>query len=187
LPRRRGHLRGKGDTAGHQSLLPLYVWAAILAAHDRLRYDEEVLYIASLLHDIGFTNDPDPARPYPHCFTLVGADAALGLAGRLADSSRAEAAANAITMHVNLWVRPSEGIEPHLLTIATKLDVMGTRLQELDVATVRAVLQRYPRRGLKQAFCDTMVSQTRLNPGSRVQFYTRLGATAFIRRASFDE
>ncbi len=164
-----------------------YVWAAILAGHDRLRFDEEILYIACLLHDIGFTNDPDPERPHPHCFTLVGADAALELAGRLGDRSRAEAVAHAITMHVNLWVRPSEGVEPHLLTIATKLDVMGTRFLEIDPVTARAVLERYPRRGLKQAFCDTMSAQTRMNPGSRVHFYTRLGANVFIWRAPFDD
>ena len=31
-----------------------YAWAAILAARDDVRYDAEVLYVASLLHDIAF-------------------------------------------------------------------------------------------------------------------------------------
>lgn len=103
-----------------------YLWAVILAGHDRLRYDQEVLYVACLLHDIGFKDQPDPERPYPHCFTLAGAEAALKLAVPSWHPSRAEAAANAITMHANPWVRPSEGVEAHLITVATKLDVMGT-------------------------------------------------------------
>jgi hypothetical protein len=91
-------------------------------------------------------------------------------------------------MHVNPWVRPSEGIEAHLTTIATKLEVIGTRFHDVDPATVRAVLDRYPCRGLKRAFCDTMTAQTRMNPGSRAHFYTRfLGVNAFIRHAPFDE
>ena len=31
-----------------------YVWGTILAAHDRISFDEELLWIASLLHDLGF-------------------------------------------------------------------------------------------------------------------------------------
>src|SRR6266567_6864829 len=33
-----------------------YAWAYILGHHDRLDFDEEVLYVASLLHDLGLAD-----------------------------------------------------------------------------------------------------------------------------------
>jgi hypothetical protein len=50
-----------------------YVWGTILAAHDRISFDEELLWIASLLHDLGFVDRGATAKP--ECFTLVGARA----------------------------------------------------------------------------------------------------------------
>jgi HD superfamily phosphodiesterase len=49
-----------------------YAWAAVLAAHDGLRYDKEVVYVASLLHDL-YAESPR-VLPNPHCFTLPEAD-----------------------------------------------------------------------------------------------------------------
>src|SRR5204863_8888654 len=51
-----------------------YAWAAALAAHDGLRFDHEIVYIASLLHDL-YAERPD-VLPEPHCFTLPAAERA---------------------------------------------------------------------------------------------------------------
>src|SRR5689334_17540848 len=46
-----------------------YAWAVELARHDDLRFDEEILYVAALLHDIGLV----PAYDLGGCFETDGA------------------------------------------------------------------------------------------------------------------
>jgi hypothetical protein len=167
-----------------------YVWSAILAAHDGISYDEELLYVASLLHDIGFVA-PERARrdSRPCCFTLNGVEATMGLSPESGwAGSRREAAAEAIAMHLNLRVGLTHAAEAHLLYAGTRLDATGLRLWDIDPETVDAVLARHPREGLKRAFVEAFECLARASPGTRSHFYTRyLGGNRFIKRARFDE
>ena len=56
-----------------------YAFGATLAAHDRQSFDREVVYVASLLHDLHFA-DPH-AMTQPHCFTLPAAERASAMLG----------------------------------------------------------------------------------------------------------
>ena len=164
-----------------------YAWGAMLAAHDRLSYDEELFYVACLLHDVGFVEDRD--RAGGRCFTLVGAEAALNLEG---DSPwlafRREAAAEAITMHLNLRVPLEAGPEAYLLFAGSRLDAVGYRNWDLDSPARDRVLERYPRAQMKDSFARTMTAQAQMSPGSRSHLYTRyLAGNRFICRAPFPE
>jgi hypothetical protein len=162
-----------------------YVWAAILAAHDGMSHDEEVVYVASLLHDIAYAEPQRLPDGRPCCFTKTGADAALSLEW---DEGRRREAAEAITLHLNLYVGRKEGPEAYLVGAGTRLDATGFRNWDLHPHTVEAVLARYPRENLKEGFTEMMSRQASATPGSRCHFYTRyLGANYFIRRAPFDE
>ena len=159
-----------------------YVWSAILAAHDRISFDEELLWIASLLHDLGFVDRGVTAKP--ECFTLVGARAAMAIDNDGWDDERRRSAAEAITLHLNLRVDLSHGPEAHLLWAGTRLDAVGLRYWDLAPATVAAVLERYPRLDLKSYFPAVFEKEAALVPGSRTHFYTRhLGASRRVRRA----
>src|SRR3954452_17598606 len=84
---------------GHRT----YAFGAVLAAHDALSFDREVVYVASLLHDLYFAK-PD-AAPNPPCFTLRAAERTASLAADAGwDVARRDLAAEAITLHLN--VRP---------------------------------------------------------------------------------
>ena len=102
-----------------------FVWASLLAAHEGRSYDEEMLYIASLLHDTGLSATASPSVP-PTCFTLVGVDQvpACATASDVA-ADRWRRAAEAITLHMNLRVTPNDGVEAYLLTFGTQLDAIG--------------------------------------------------------------
>ena len=52
--------------------LRTYLWAAVMGARDSLRFDAELLYAASLLHDLGIC--PDFPTPAGECFALGGAE-----------------------------------------------------------------------------------------------------------------
>jgi hypothetical protein len=163
-----------------------YAWGAALAAHDRLRYDREVVYVASLLHDL-YAEHPT-VLPYPHCFTLPEADKAEELAEAAGwEERRGRAAAEAITLHVNLWP-PRDSAESYLVFVGSRLDNVGYRYWDLHPDTVRAVLARHPRLDFKRECVPIFNAQAAANPGSRMSFMTRyLAVLWFIRRAPFEE
>jgi hypothetical protein len=159
-----------------------YVWSAIVAAHDGIAFDEELLWVAALLHDLGFVDRG--AAGTPECFTLVGARAALGLDADGWDDARRRSVAEAITLHLNLRVDLSHGPEPHLLWAGTRLDAVGLRHWDIAPAAIASVLERYPRLDLKNYFPTVFEKEATLVPGSRTHFYTRyLGASGRVRRA----
>lgn len=159
-----------------------YVWGTILAAHDRISFDEELLWIASLLHDLGFVDRGATAKP--ECFTLVGARAAMAIDSEGWDDERRRSVAEAITLHLNLHVDLSHGPEAHLLWAGTRLDAVGWRYWDVAPGTAAAVLERYPRLDLKEYFPAVFEKEAALVPGSRTHFYTRyLGASRLVRRA----
>jgi hypothetical protein len=163
-----------------------YVWGAALAAHDGLRYDREVVYVASLLHDL-YAEDPR-ALPYPHCFTLPEAERAEQLTESAGwEERRRGAAAEAITLHANLWP-PRGSPESYLVFAGARLDVVGYRHWDLHPTTLQAVLERHPRLELKRRSVKIFEAQAAANPGSRMHLMTRyLAATWFMRHAPFDE
>jgi hypothetical protein len=163
-----------------------YAWGAALAAHDGLRYDREVVYVASLLHDL-YAEKPD-ALPHPHCFTLPAADRAEALAAAADwEEQRGTTAAEAITLHANLWP-PRDSAEAYVVFVGARLDTVGYRYWDLHPETVGSVLERHPRLELKRESVPIFDAQAAANPGSRMHFMTRyLAATWFMCRAPFDE
>jgi hypothetical protein len=151
-----------------------------LGAADSVPHDPELLYVACMLHDLGL----DPAhRPADgSCFTLVGAEAALGL-----DPHRCRAAAEAIAIHMNMRVTLDDGAEGHLLTAGAQADVMGRRRREIAGATMDRVLERHPRAGMKREFAELMGAHGRSAPRTRAGFYFKLGARRAIARAPYPE
>lgn len=164
-----------------------YAWAAVLAAHEGVSYDEEVVYVSSLLHDYGLASEHDGKAPGT-CFTLIGAGAVQD-AGRAGgwDEERCREAAEIVTMHMNLRI-PSTCVEARLVTAATQLDVIGQGFWRVHPDTVDAVLTRYPRSGVKDGMIERFQTQARANPGTRAHFYQRyLALRWLIRFAPWDE
>ena len=166
-----------------------YVWAVILAAHDGITFDEELLYVASLIHDIAFAEPPQYPDGRARCFVVACADAVLKVGTSAGwDERRSELAAEAITLHANLYVGRRHGPEAYLLYAGARLDQTGFRYGDLHPDTVHAVLERHPRQGWKRACCGMMSKQAEATPGSRAHFYTRhLAGNSFIMRAPFEE
>jgi predicted HD phosphohydrolase len=133
-----------------------HYFAAALAERDGIRFDEELLYVASLLHDIGLVEDFDTGK----CFEQDGADAAARLA-RAEDwpAERAEALAEVIRLHVATEIELEDGPEAFLLWHSTGLDVGGHRYDELNRRTIEAILADYPRLDFKEGFTRLIADQ----------------------------
>ncbi len=166
-----------------------YLWARIFAAQDRINFDDEFLFLACMLHDLGLTDQFRPRSPDVHCFSLASAEVARRVATELDwEHERQEALAEAITLHVNVRVGLDKGPEAHLLNAATALDVGGLRYWEVPPAAVERVVQGHPRLRFKEKFPSDWREEARQRTCSRAAFLESwLGFSGRIERSSFRE
>jgi hypothetical protein len=164
-----------------------YLWAAILARHDRLTIDDELVYVAALLHDHGLPRAIGSRDS--RCFTVTSAATAAEVAERHGwDSARADAVAAGITLHLNPSVPPEQGLESHVLNAGIALDVAGLRHWQVDRSTKDAVIARHPREGIKRRFPRELSEHARHAPGCRAHvLMRRAGFGLMVRTAPFPD
>jgi hypothetical protein len=121
-----------------------YSWAMLLSHRDGLRPDPEMLFVASMLHDLALTETYRDANPMA-CFGARGGIAAAEWAQHRGwPDHRCATLADAISLHLNAYVDPKHGPEAQLLQAGAAVDVIGLRLWDLSRQTVRDVLNQYP-------------------------------------------
>ena len=163
-----------------------YAMGAALAQLDHLQFDAEVVYVASLLHDLHFA-DPR-ALPQPHCFTLPAVRRTRALLTENGwDERRRELTAEAISLHLN--VRPPRtSVEAYVVYAGARLDVAAYRYGDVHPDTMAAIVEQHPRLDLKRKSAPMFTAQSAANRGSRADFYTRfLAVNLFTRRTPFLE
>lgn len=154
--------------------LRAYLWGRILAAQTGLKPDDELFYVASLLHDLGLTERYANTPPALPCFAVRGATAARDMMHELGwSAARQRALAEAITLHLNVQVGLEHGVEAHLLNAGTALDVTGLRYWELSPATVRDVVGRLPRLDMKRDIWAAWKADVDAHPECRGNFLNR--------------
>jgi HD domain len=160
-----------------------YAWGALLALRFERSFDSELLYVASLLHDLGLTAHAPPSAAAP-CFAVSGARAAENfLREQDYAAERTAAIGECITLHLNTYVPESESIEAHLLAAGAALDVAGMRKRDLTRELRAAVLQRHPREGLASELAPCLHQQAASWPDTRVAMLDQsFGLTARLRR-----
>jgi HD domain len=160
-----------------------HFFAVALADRDVVRFDEELLYVAALLHDIGLVEEFDTGR----CFEEDSADAAARLAEQEEwEAERRERLADAIRLHVATEIGLDDGPEAYLLWHSTGLDVGGHRHGELTAAEVQAVLRAYPRLDFKEGFSGLIEDQATRKQGCWANRAVQEGLRARIDAAPFD-
>lgn len=169
-----------------QHALRTYAWGGLLALQGGLQPDRSVLFAACMLHDVGLT--PHADSPPDHCFAVRGARYAQVHLRPYANSAQSLAVANAISLHMDLHVSLAQGTESHLLQAGASIDVVGQRLRTIPQPVRKAVLERYPRMGMKQALCQCMHQEALQAPRTRLGWYAkRLGFLQLIEKAPFVE
>ena len=160
-----------------------HFFAVALADRDGVRFDEELLYVAALLHDIGLVEEFDTGR----CFEEDSADAAARLAEQDEwEAERRERLAEAIRLHVETDISLDDGPEAYLLWHSTGLDVAGHRHGELTAAEVHAVVDAYPRLDFKEGFLGLIADQAVRKPACWAARAMGRGLPARIAAAPFD-
>lgn len=166
-----------------------YAWAALLGARDGVLCDHELLYVSSLLHDIGLVVRAEPSAPAPACFAVSGAVTAARFLEREGwPADRRDVVADAISRHLNVRVTTHQGAEAHLLHEGAALDVVGARFGHVAAEARAAVLDRYPRLGFKCGILPLLEEEAEVRPRSRIHFLMRsLDFGRWVAAAPFAE
>lgn len=160
-------VRRFSDPAMVGHCLRSWVWANALAAAEKRRFDRELLYVATMLHDLGLTADFDAHEvPFEAAGGSVGHVFAAGAGW---SAPRCERVREIIVRHMWAAVDPDADVEGYLLETATSLDVGGADPQRWDAEFLRVVEQHLPRRGFTAHFDARIAQQAVRKPDSRAR------------------
>jgi hypothetical protein len=168
--------------------LRCWLFADLFASRDGILFDDELLYVACVLHDLALT-DAHRVPPWESaaCFAVHGGEvAARALTARGATPAFANAVCETIMLHMNVSVPADHVAEAHLLHAAAHLDVAGTRAGDLPTAALRAVLSAYSRDGFAVFFSQQMRREASEHPLSRATLLWRAGMPLAIKLNPLD-
>lgn len=141
-----------------------YLFAAALGAATGVDHDAEVLFVASMLHDLGLEPPFDSvSEPFEEA---GGAVARVFLAGAGWPPDRRARVSRAIVAHMRDEVVQEQDPEGHLLAMATSLDISGRGVDLLEEFLLREIVGEYPRLDLVSLFTDRFADQARRKPAS---------------------
>jgi hypothetical protein len=174
------------DAAGRVLLnhsVRCYAWAVELARHDGLEFDPEILYVASMLHDIGLVAPYDLGG----CYEVDGGLAAERLARESgAADDRARAIYDVIALHNDEVLPPDAAAEVVLLWDSAGTDVTGNRYADVRPAIIPELLGAYPRLDFKRAFTTLLVDQASRKPKCPAVEMIAAGILEEIAQAPFE-
>jgi HD domain len=128
----------------------VYLFAAEQGRQQKLRFDPELLYVASAFHDFGLLKKFSSENER---FEVDGANAVRQfLTAHKVPEEQVQLASEAIALHttpgVTRYLRP----EVALLNSGVGLDVLGTGLDQFPSDLRDEIVARYPRKNFKKDF-----------------------------------
>ena len=131
-----------------------WLFAVQLAELQGSSYDEEVVAVAALLHDVGLTKKYQGKRR----FEVEGADAARALAqaGGM-DDRRAQLLWYTVALNATMSISPYAEAEVGICTAGVGADYAGLLYERIPTASAARILAAFPRlqmkRQLKECLC----------------------------------
>ena len=145
-----------------------YLFAEALGKLDNMRFNDETLFYASLMHDLGLV----PAFYGNSRFEVDGADAARDvLIKEGVSNSVAELVWDAIALHATPHIPLRKQPEISLLHQATSLDTMGVRMREVPPSVLKNILEEYPRKNMKQQIVNDLIGYLKQNPAGGMGYW----------------
>jgi hypothetical protein len=153
-----------------------YQFAAGFARADGAELDEEVLYLGTVLHDVGLTPGGDGGAR----FEVRGANVVRTLLlDHGMESDRVANVWDCIAMHASSALARHKSIETRYASRGISLDVRGTGEEALEPEFVRAVLDRWPRRDFPSQFPEVLRQEVRAHPDTtRMSWLEPIAAAA---------
>jgi hypothetical protein len=124
-------------------------------------YDDELLFLGCVLHDVGLTEQGDGDLR----FEVDGADLAVGfLLEQGYPQPRAQVVWDAIALHTSPQIADRNGPEVALARQGIAVDIAGTGADLLPAGFADGVHARFPRLDVEDGLADAIVSQVLANP-----------------------
>jgi hypothetical protein len=140
-----------------------YQFAAALAQADGVELDDEVLYLGTLLHDVGLIPGGDGSAR----FEVRGANVVRALLlDHGMERDRVDNVWDCIAMHASNALARHKSPETRYSSRGTSVDVRGSRAEVLHPAFVRTVLDSWPRHDFPHLFPEVLRDEVRANPES---------------------
>jgi hypothetical protein len=150
-----------------------YLWGAATAISSGIEFDDELLYVTAMLHDLGLVEAFDNhALPFEEASGHVARVFGTG-AGWPPD--RCSRAAEIIVAHMREPVEPDADPEGFLLQRATALDISGRQLELVAPDLRRDVLREWPRLSLASEFGACFTREAARKPESAAGLAVRSG------------
>lgn len=136
-------------------------FAEFLGRKRELKYDRELVYLASLLHDLGLTEEFSADKR----FEVDGADAASRILQEHGyPEAKAQLVWDAIALHASADIADRRQPEVALVHMGAHVDVMGLWIDEITPALIEDTLALYPRMGMKAAFTEALAQSAKRKP-----------------------
>jgi hypothetical protein len=138
-------------------------FAVAFATADGVELDHEVLYLGTVLHDVGLSSAADGSER----FEVRGANLVrqLLLDHRM-EPARVANVWDCIAMHASTPLARHKSPETRYANRGIALDVRGSGAEALEPALVRAVLDRWPRHEFPAGFEAVLADEVRARPDS---------------------
>jgi HD domain len=153
-----------------------YQFAAALAKADGVELDEEVLYLGTLLHDVGLSPGGDGSAR----FEVRGANIVRALLlDHGMERDRVDNVWDCIAMHASSALARHKSPETRYSSRGTSVDIRGSGAEVLHPAFVRTVLDSWPRHDFPHLFPEVLRDEVRANPEStRMSWLEPIAAAA---------
>jgi len=143
-----------------------YVFATLLAGHEGLEVDADLLFYACVLHDLGTS----PSAPGKERFEVEGADMAAEFLTRNGCGAReTDAVWEAITLHTSPGIAERRGVLAYLTRSGVGAD-FGRGVDFVTDAQGEAVHRRYPRLNMVTVLVDDIVRHATRAPHAAARY-----------------
>jgi HD domain-containing protein len=142
----------------------VYLFGAEQGRQQKLRFDTELLFVASAFHDLGLTKKFSSANER---FEVDGANAARQfLTAHNIPEEQAQTVWEAIALHTTRGVTQYMRSEVALLHSGMALDVLGTGFDQFPSDLRDEIVARYPRGHFKEGFAQAAFDGFGHKPGT---------------------
>jgi hypothetical protein len=161
--------RGVSEPYLFNHCMRAYFWARLM--NNGKSFDDEALYTAVLLHDLGLTDAYRLKGDALHCFTIPAAREANRLALEYGWSDkRANLVASAIALHLNVSIADKHGREAQLVRMGSGADVAGLGMELISREQREVVVAKYPRLDMKKNIRAALSIEAIERPCCRIAF-----------------
>src|SRR5580704_16478011 len=166
----------------HAHVMRTFVFGALVGQAQKLRYDEELFFLAAVLHDLGLTQQFRGLER----FEVVGADAANAfLKDQGVGAERREIIWDAIALHTSVGIASRKRPEIALVHIGAGVDVIGLELDKLPPELVAQTLEALPRHDFNKAFFSILVDTIAQAPQSAAMTWMCETANEYVPGCHF--